>query len=130
VILTFGADGLSGHPDHIAIGQAATEAFRRAEEVAALYTLAVPRSLAERLGMEQIRAVPDEAIALTVDVSAAWDAKMSAIRCHRTQLGESPILEAPEAKRRLFLDVEHFCLSASRPTADGKILDILNWLEN
>ena len=130
VMLTFGADGLSGHPDHIAIGQAAAEAFRRAEDVAALYTLAVPRSLAESLGMKQIRAVPDEAIALAVDVSAVWDAKMTAIRCHRTQSGESPILDAPEARQRLFLGVEHFCLPAPRTAADGKIFDILNWLEN
>lgn len=129
-MLTFGADGLSGHPDHIAIGQAAAEAFRRAEAVAALYTLAVPRSLAETLDMKQIRAVPDESIALTVDVSAVWDAKMSAIRCHRTQLGESSILDAPEAKQRIFLGAEHFCLSASRPAADGEIFDILYWLEN
>jgi len=130
VMLTFGSDGLSGHPDHIAIGQAAAEAFRCAEEVAALYTLAVPRSLAESLGMKQIRAVSDDSIALTVDVSTAWESKMSAIRCHRTQLGESPILDAPEARQRLFLGVEHFCLSASRPAADRKIFDILNWLEN
>ena len=130
MIFTFGADGLSGHPDHIAIGLAAAEAFRRADDVSALYTLAVPRSLAESLGMKQIHAVPDESITLAVDVSSVWDAKMSAIRCHRTQLGESPILDAPEAKQRLFLGAEHFCLSASRPAADGKIFDILNWLEN
>jgi LmbE family N-acetylglucosaminyl deacetylase len=137
VMLTFGADGLSGHPDHIAIGRATAEAFRRADDVpalsvanvAALYTLAVPRSLAESLGIEQIRAVPDEAIALTVDVSAAWDAKMTAIRCHRTQSGESPILDAPEARQRLFLGVEHFCLSASRPASDGKIFDMLNYFK-
>lgn len=110
IMLSFGADGLSGHPDHIAIGLAAAEAFRRAEDVIALYTLAVPRSLTETLGMQQIHAVPDEAITLAVDVSSVWQAKMSAIRCHRTQLGESPILDAPEARQRLFLGVEHFCL--------------------
>jgi len=130
VMLTFGADGLSGHPDHIAIGLAAAEAFRRAEEVAALYTVAVPRSLAESLGMKQIRAVPDEDIALAVDVSSVWEAKMTAIRCHRTQLGESPILDAPEAKQRLFLGTEHFCLSASHPAPDGKTNILLDWLEN
>jgi LmbE family N-acetylglucosaminyl deacetylase len=119
VMLIFGADGLSGHPDHVAIGQAAAEAFRRAEDVAALYTLAVPRSLAESLGMKQIRAVPDESISLTVDVSSVWDAKMSAIRCHRTQLSESPILDAPEARQRLFLGVEHFCLPPT-PRPMGK----------
>lgn len=78
--------------------------------------------------MKQIRAVPDEAIALTVDISAVWNAKMSAIRCHRTQLGESPILEAPEAKQHLFLGVEHFCLIASRSTANGKSTNLLGRL--
>lgn len=130
IMVTFGVDGLSGHPDHIAIGLAAAEAYRRSEDVSALYTLAMPRSLAETLGMKQINAVPDEAITLTVDVSSVLDAKMSAIRCHRTQLGESPILEAPEEEQCLFLGVEHFCLAASRPATDGKIFDILNWLEN
>ena len=130
IMLTFGADGLSGHPDHIAIGLAATEAFRRVEDVPALYTPAVPRSLAETLGMKQIRAVPDEAIALTVDVSSVWESKISAIRCHRTQLGGSPILDAPEARQRLFLGTEHFCLAASRPAPDGKFANLLEWLEN
>lgn len=130
IVLTFGADGLSGHPDHIAIGRAAAEAFRRAEEVAALYTVAVSRLLAESLGMKQIRAVPDETIALAVDVSSVWETKMSAIQCHRTQLGESPILDAPEARQRLFLGVEHFCLAASRPAPDGKIASLQDWLND
>jgi LmbE family N-acetylglucosaminyl deacetylase len=130
VMLTFGADGLSGHPDHIAIGLAAAEAFRRAEDVAALYTVVVPRSLADSLGMKQIRAVPDEAIVLAVDVSAVWEAKMTAIRCHRTQLGESPILDAPEARQRLFLGTEHFCLAASRPAPDEKNVNLRDWLAN
>ena len=42
VMLSFGPDGLSGHPDHIAIGRWASEAFQRAEKVSALYTVAVP----------------------------------------------------------------------------------------
>jgi len=130
IMLTFGTEGLSGHPDHIAIGCAAAKAFRRAEDVSAIYTLAVPRSLAETLGMKQIRTVPDENITLAVDVSSVWEAKISAIRSHRTQMGESPILIAPEAKQRLFLGTEHFCLSSSRLTSDGKITNLLEWLEN
>ena len=62
VMLTFGPDGLSGHPDHIAIGQFAAEAYHRAGEVSALYTLAVPQSIADALGMSQIHAPPDHAI--------------------------------------------------------------------
>jgi LmbE family N-acetylglucosaminyl deacetylase len=108
VMLTFGPDGLSGHPDHVAIGQCAAEAFRRAEAIDALYTVAVPRSLAERLGMTQVRAVPDEQITLTVNVALAWEQKLAAIHCHHTQLGESPILAASPERQRLFLGVEHF----------------------
>lgn len=108
VILSFGPDGLSGHSDHIAIGQWATEVFHRSQGVKALYTLAVPQSLATKLGMTQIHAVPDESITIEVDVSEVWQAKLAAIRCHRTQLAESPILAAPEVKQRLFLGREYF----------------------
>ncbi|MDO9066356.1 MAG: hypothetical protein Q7U96_04660 [Chloroflexota bacterium] len=58
-MLTFGPDGLSGHPDHIAIGRWAEEAFQRSETVSALYMVAVPQSLATRMGMAQVRPVPD-----------------------------------------------------------------------
>lgn len=130
VMLTYGPDGISGHPDHVAIGRLATEAFYRAAEasvfphhsaqglaphaVAKLYQLAVPRSLAERLGLGQVRSVPDEEITLAVDVAPAWKAKMEAIRCHATQLGVTPILKAPVERQRLFLGTETFRLAFSR----------------
>jgi N-acetylglucosamine malate deacetylase 2 len=114
VMLTFGPDGLSGHPDHIAVGQLAVEAFRRADDVAALYTIAVPQSLATTLGMTQIHVVPDETISLTVDVLRAWEQKMSAIRCHATQLSSSPMMSAPEQRQRVFLGTEYFVRAACR----------------
>jgi len=57
---------------------------------------------------------PDEQIAVTVDVGAAWEEKMAAIQCHRTQGGESPILKAPLERQRLFLGTEHFQRAAVR----------------
>ncbi len=114
VMLTFGPDGLSGHPDHIAIGRWASEAFHRAENVSALYTVAVPQSLATRLGMPQIRALADSQIAVTVDVSAVWDTKLAAIRCHATQSSSSPILRAPIERQRMFLGTEHFVRAHAR----------------
>ncbi|HQV64091.1 MAG TPA: hypothetical protein PKV19_08815, partial [Anaerolineales bacterium] len=74
-----------------------------------------PHSLAKTLGMTQIHTVPDEAITLTVDVSSVWEAKMTAIRCHRTQLGESLILRASPKKQHLFLGTEHFQRILLRP---------------
>ena len=114
VILSFGPDGISGHLDHLAIGEFTAQAFCRAKNVVALYTMAVPRSLAERLEMRQVRPVPDEAITLAVDVSEAWDVKQAAIRCHATQLGASLITCAPLERQRLFLGTEHFVRAMSR----------------
>jgi N-acetylglucosamine malate deacetylase 2 len=108
VMLTFGPDGLSGHPDHIAIGMCAAEAFRSAEQIAALYTVAVPRSVTEQLNIRQVRAVPDADIALSVDVSPVWETKLAAIRCHATQLNTSPMMYAPVAFLRLFFGTEYF----------------------
>ena len=114
IILTFGPDGLSGHPDHVAIGRYAAEAFDRAPQVSALYTVAVPRSLAEQLDMKRVQSVPDEAIALSVDVLPVWEIKLAAIRCHATQLSSSPMMCAPVEQQRLFFGTEHFVRAATR----------------
>jgi len=114
VWLSFGPDGLSGHPDHIVVGQWAAEAFRREDGVSALYTLAIPRSLAEKLDMRQVHPVLDEAIALTVDISSVWDKKLAAMRCHATQWSSTPLASAPEERRRLFFGTEYFVRKASR----------------
>ncbi len=117
VWLSFGPDGLSSHPDHIAAGQWAAEAFRRAEGGAALYTVAVPRSLKEKLDMRQVHAVPDDAIALSVDVASVWETKLAAMRCHATQWSTSPMVNAPEERRRLFFGREYFVRAASHNTS-------------
>lgn len=113
VLLTWPPHGLSGHPDHQAVSRWTTAAFRRAvadgiDGPDALYHLAVPRSVAQTLGLRQLYAVPDDHIDVTVDVTPVWELKMAAIGCHRTQRGESPILRAPEARQKFFLGTEHF----------------------
>jgi N-acetylglucosamine malate deacetylase 2 len=125
VLLSFGPDGLSGHPDHIAVGQWTAEAFRRAEKIAALYTVAVPRSLAQKLDMSQIHSVPDEAIALSVDVSSVWETKLAAMQCHATQISSSPMMSAPEERQRLFFGREYFVRAASRVSGMDFLADAL-----
>jgi len=125
VLLGFGPDGLSGHPDHILVGQWAAEAFRRGEGAAALYTVAVPQSLAQTLNMRQVHPVPDETIAFSVDVSSVWETKLAAMRCHATQWSSSPMLSAPAERQRLFFGQEHFVQAAMRPSADDFLPDVL-----
>jgi LmbE family N-acetylglucosaminyl deacetylase len=117
-MLTFGPDGLSGHPDHIAIGALATEAYQRADFINALYTVAVPQSIADALGMTQIHALSDDEITLTVPIDHTWEAKMAAIRCHATQYDASPINRASPERQRLFLGTEHFVRVATREGFD------------
>lgn len=124
-LISFGPDGLSGHPDHITIGRCAAEAFRQAEDVAALYTVAVPASVAQALEMRQVHAVPDAEIALAVDVSAVWEVKLAAIRCHATQLAASPMMRAPEDRQRRFFGTEHFVCAAAREGRDDFLPDVL-----
>jgi len=125
VMLTFGPDGLSGHPDHVVIGECAAEAFRRSKKVAALYTLAVPESLAQRLEMHQVHPVPDNTITLTVDVSSTWQKKLAAMRCHATQWSSSPMIKASEERQRLFFGQEFFIRAASRLAYDDFLPEIL-----
>jgi LmbE family N-acetylglucosaminyl deacetylase len=125
VLVSFGPDGLSGHPDHIVVGQWAAEIFRSTEGITALYTVAVPQSLAQTLHMHQVHPVPDDTIALTVDVSSVWETKLAAMRCHVTQWSTSPMLSAPTERQRLFFGQEHFVRAAMRRTADDFLPEVL-----
>ena len=117
-LLTWPAHGLSGHPDHCAVSRWAEGVFAATSSLAALYHLAVPQSVAQRLGLSKLHATADSAIDLIVDVTALWETKMAAIGCHRTQWHESPILAAPLERQQLFLGVEHFVRAAARGNAD------------
>ena len=123
VLLTWPPDGLSGHPDHAAVSRWTARAFHGAAALApdvpaALYHLAVPRSVAQALGLAHLHAIPDEDVTLAVDVTDVWRQKIAAIRCHRTQLSASPILKAPAERQRLFLGREHFRRAEARQRYD------------
>jgi LmbE family N-acetylglucosaminyl deacetylase len=103
VVVTFGPDGVTGHEDHLAIGEATTEAFHAERETAGLRRLlyqAIPRSELERMnellrerGLEPMdptqpfmpRGVPEETIGVRVDGSSVYERKLEAIRSHKTQ---------------------------------------------
>jgi LmbE family N-acetylglucosaminyl deacetylase len=106
VVLTFGPDGLTGHPDHIAVGAATTKAFVRLASAGSgpgLHRLlhgAYPRSAFERENARRVasgrpawdparvyepRWVPDERIACTVDQRAVVPLIRAAFAEHRTQ---------------------------------------------
>jgi LmbE family N-acetylglucosaminyl deacetylase len=110
VVLTFGPDGITGHPDHIVIGRATTEAFHRiradgAPGLQRLLHAVIPqttidawnRSMVEA-GQEPFdptelyhpRGVPDELVGVDGDTISMAGRVLEALREHRTQADDMP----------------------------------------
>jgi LmbE family N-acetylglucosaminyl deacetylase len=105
VVATFGPDGITGHRDHIAIGAATDEAFRRAREVPGpglrrLVHGAIRASVFERWNTVRrrtgavawdptleyhLRPVPDESIDIEVDTSTVSWRVVAGLLEHRSQ---------------------------------------------
>lgn len=118
VMVSFGKDGISGHPDHIAIGRFSYEAYLRSGMIAAFYSPAVPYSQAREAGMLGLKYVPDKTIDLSVDISPVWAKKWAAMQCHATQWSASPLKNAKEPRLRSFFGIEHFIRVAVREDAN------------
>ncbi|WP_182375981.1 PIG-L family deacetylase [Nocardioides sp. WS12] len=105
VVVTFGPDGISGHPDHVTIGAATDAAFFRVQArgkfgLRRLAHTAVPQSVVDRwnerrreLGLfafdptevYHLRGVPDERIGITIDCRTVADRIGAGLREHRSQ---------------------------------------------
>lgn len=105
LVLTFGPDGMTGHPDHIAVGRATDEAFHEVREhggsglVRLLHgamrasTFARWNGSRARRGLPpwdpglvyHLRGVPDEAIGVEVDTSSVADRVLAGLMEHRSQ---------------------------------------------
>lgn len=105
VVVTFGPDGMTLHPDHIAVGRAATAAFLRFVDDGGpgfqrLVHAAIRASTMQRWNRERVAAglppwetgrlyhpqsVEDELIGLDADTSTVAPRVLEALRAHRTQ---------------------------------------------
>jgi len=101
VVITFGPEGITGHPDHQAISHFTTDAFFAAGKAekypellamglepyqpAKLYYSVLPKGVAESLSL-RLEGVDDREITTMIDVSPYTHIKKDALFCHRTQL--------------------------------------------
>ncbi len=89
LVITFGPLGVSRHDDHIAIHEAATEAFHRHvagrpdPNAVRLYYVAIPKDIADRFEMNLtgVEVNPN----VVIDISAQRAAKVQALRSYRSQ---------------------------------------------
>ncbi|MDE3156284.1 MAG: PIG-L family deacetylase [Acidobacteriota bacterium] len=141
-IITFGADGLYWHPDHVAVHERTTAAVAALNaRRPALYYVTMPegtmRAVVEAApGREAAEARPwglnpdafgAEAMppTLVVDVAAYAARKLAALRCHRTQMGPAnPLARLTDEQARDLLGREHFH-GAPRASTTGFPLDVL-----
>lgn len=105
VVVTFGPDGIFGHPDHITIGAATDAAFARlrkdGDAFQRLVHGAVPQSIFERWNQQRadlglytfdptqtyhMRGVPDDQIGVTVDCRTVTRRIVAGLRQHKSQL--------------------------------------------
>jgi LmbE family N-acetylglucosaminyl deacetylase len=108
VVLTFGEDGLYGHPDHTATAEIVARAIGRLDRPAALYHAAWPTGLvAELTASAAERGLPhalwgldpeafggDRVASVGIDIRTVLGQKLAALRTHRTQLGADHLLTA------------------------------------
>jgi LmbE family N-acetylglucosaminyl deacetylase len=129
IVITFGPDGLTSHHDHIRVGEATTQAFHRVRSGSSsagdafqrLYYVALARSDVDRFyegvnegdheygeegALFDITGVPDDTIAVRVDVGPVRDRKLAGMLVHRTQMIEHERI--PESLRWIYLDAECF----------------------
>jgi LmbE family N-acetylglucosaminyl deacetylase len=105
VVVTFGPDGITGHPDHITIGHATTEAFLSLAEAGGpgfrrLVYGAIRQSMIDRWNRQRLaagldpwdpntvyhlRGVPDNEVDIVVDTSSVAARVHAAMLEHRTQ---------------------------------------------
>jgi LmbE family N-acetylglucosaminyl deacetylase len=128
VVIGFGPEGISRHPDHVVMAGVAMEAFAAAAdpgrfpeqlgnglsvwEVQKLYQFEISKEVFERWGIP-FRGVPSETLTTFVDTSAYVETKIEAFSRHRTQVRDARSILSREGYRE-FAREETYVLARSR----------------
>jgi len=100
VILTWGPEGVTGHPDHRVTSSIVTQVFQQRGLLQArpqkLYYVVFPES---KLNRPPFRTVSDAFITTGVEAAAGLDAAARAIRCHKTQWNAARMQELDSMNR-------------------------------
>jgi LmbE family N-acetylglucosaminyl deacetylase len=116
IVVTFGPDGITGHPDHVAVSRWATAAWRASGLGQLRYAVSTHSFLREFAGVHErlgllpagAPAVPDEQVALAVRLAGPeLDVKRAALAAHASQT-ESLAAAMGEPTYRRWYAVETF----------------------
>lgn len=148
VVATFGPDGVTGHPDHIAVGAAVDAAFAllRREGRPGFRRLlhhVLPRSVFDDWQRERLaadlplhdptkvyhwRGVPDEQVGLSVDCAPVLGRVFAGIQEHRSQLHVLADHPADVTRLRRVVSHEWATVVWPPPTDPGMLSDVFDRL--
>jgi LmbE family N-acetylglucosaminyl deacetylase len=148
VVVTYDANGLYGHPDHIQAHRATMGAVEKTGIPKKVYEIAFPLSMMEAWAEMQRQAgqevpdapegeaggpqigTPDELITTHVDASSVWDAKVASFMAHESQMANFDFLKLdPELLKQAF-GTEHFVRSFDRTGAPVPEDDLFAGIES
>lgn len=95
-VVTFGTDGLSGHPDHIAINRFVTRAFERSSQSAGLFYMTASEATQQGCGVLPKKDSIEGSL-VSIDITDFTVTKVFAMQAHVSQnppFQGDPILEA------------------------------------
>jgi LmbE family N-acetylglucosaminyl deacetylase len=124
IVLTYGPDGIYGHPDHIMAHKVGTAAVLKAGErgwrTPSLYYSAASRERIKRMAARpdgpfartppdvlETFGTPHDQITTWMDITSYRERKLAALRAHRSQVGDDgPLASLPQDERELWFSIE------------------------
>lgn len=107
VVITFGPDGISGHPDHVAMHEIVTQAFDQVQPAACLYYITPSEATLQGCGVVPSPQTAGGPVA-AIDVGEHLLTKVRAMQCHASQ--RPPFSESPEEEVAHMACHEYFTL--------------------
>lgn len=107
-IITFGSDGISGHPDHIAVYRFTTIAYNRSGGKGRLYYMLPSEATQQGCGIPPSDDVVKGPVA-SIDITDYRVQKVQAMQCHASQ--NPPFIGTPEEEAKKLTCHEYFVLA-------------------
>jgi len=110
-LITFGPDGISGHPDHVAAYRFTTAAFDRSGINGRLFYMLPSEATQQGCGIPPSKELAGGPV-VSIDISDYRVSKVRAMQCHASQ--EPPFSGAPEEEAEKLTCHEYFVLARPR----------------
>jgi len=121
VVITFGPDGISGHPDHLAVHRATTAAFDLERLPALLYYIAPSEATWQGCGITPTTLTTGGVVA-AIDVEKQLVAKVRAMQAHASQ--KPPFSGPASEEAKQLVCHEYFTMAHSNGLAGADLTDL------